>query len=414
MTSTPHTGLGSSLLFALLISSVACSSDKTNPTPVAPAGGASGVGGASGAAGNAGSGGANAGTSGLDAGADAMASEPLGPCTPFAAVDVPMEKLSQTGCMDATNKTQLAALVIPYEVNSPLWSDSADKTRGMAVLPGKKIHVKDCAAEPDLCPVGDADTGNWVFPVGTVMVKNFMFDDKLLETRLFEHPDDMTWVGYSYQWDEAQTDATIVPNERTPVMFNTGQRTIAWTYPSRDDCQVCHNAGGGPTLGPSTHQMNRVVGGQNQIDKLSALGMFDAPVPTPYQAALVTPYPGQLGSPPAGATAEDKARSYLQANCAFCHRPDGPLPGMDMRFDVGLADMGVCDVTPTRGDEGVNNSLLIAHGQPSQSVIWLRMNAASDSGRMPPLASQVIDTAGVGVVGDWITSLTSCPVAPDQ
>ena len=76
---------------------------------------------------------------------------------------------------------------MPYEVNSPLWSDSATKTRAFVLPAGGKIHVKNCTTNPTECPQGAADDGKWVFPVGTVMIKNFMFDGKLVETRLFMH-----------------------------------------------------------------------------------------------------------------------------------------------------------------------------------------------------------------------------------
>ena len=85
-----------------------------------------------------------------------------------------------------------------------------------------------------------ADDGKWVFPVGTVMVKSFLFDGKLLETRLFMHFDATTWVGYTYKWDEAQTDATLVADERVEVIVRTGQRTVTWHFPSRNDCLTCH------------------------------------------------------------------------------------------------------------------------------------------------------------------------------
>ena len=61
-----------------------------------------------------------------------------------------------------------------------------------------------------------ADDGKWVLPVGTVMVKSFLFDSKLLETRLLMRFDATTWVGYTYKWDEAQTDATLVGDESRP------------------------------------------------------------------------------------------------------------------------------------------------------------------------------------------------------
>lgn len=252
----------------------------------------------------------------LDAAAPAEAAVPEagrakpGSCAPPASIDQPWVKLSETGCMDSAAPTKLAAKIVPYEVNSPLWSDSADKTRGMTLPAETKIHVKDCAKEPSACTHGAADDGKWVFPVGTVMVKSFAFDGKLVETRLFVHFDPETWVGYGYQWNEDQTEATIVPDERRKVMFNTGSRSVEWNYPSRLDCMKCHNPAGGSTLGPETAQMNRMVDGQNQLDKLAALGLFDASINTPYAAALVTPYAGQLGSPPASATVDERARSY--------------------------------------------------------------------------------------------------------
>ena len=98
------------------------------------------------------------------------------------------------------------------------------------------------------------------------MVKSFSFDGKLVETRLLMHPDATTWNGYSYQWNEAQTEATVVPADddrvaqqhaRARSSFNTGTRTVNWTFPYRFDCTGCHTKPAGGTLGPETRQMNR-------------------------------------------------------------------------------------------------------------------------------------------------------------
>ena len=171
----------------------------------------------------------------------------------------------------------------------------------MALPIGGKIHVKNCAANPSECPGtrDSADDGKWVLPVGTVMVKSFLFDGKFLETRLLVHYDATTWAGFTYKWDEAQTDATLVWTERDEMMFATGQRTVHWYFPSRRDCVKCHLPEASDALGTETAQMNRVVAGMNQIDRLAAMGAFEAPVPKPYKAALVAPYPSQAGSPPA-------------------------------------------------------------------------------------------------------------------
>ncbi len=194
-----------------------------------------------------------------------------------------------------------------------------------------------------------------MLPVGTVMVKSFLFDGKLVETRLFVHFDAADWVGYSYQWNEAQTEATIVADERVEIAFNTGQRTVTWHLPSRMDCTTCHTTTGGSTLGPETAQMNRVVGGhESDRSPRRRLGLFETAPPTPYKAALADPHDERQG------TIEERARSYLHANCAFCHRPDDPnFASIDLRRDVAFKDTKTCGVAPERGNQGVPTSLIV-------------------------------------------------------
>ena len=310
--------------------------------------------------------------------------------------------------MSATDVRKMADIVTPYDVNSPLWSDSAQKTRGMVIPSGQKIHVLNCTASPDECRYGPEDDGHWVFPVGTVLVKNFMFDDKLVETRLFVHRDSKTWVGYGYQWNEEQTDATVVPDEDRTVMFNTGQRQVSWTYPSRYNCMLCHNKLGGYSLGPETRQLNRTVNGENLLDKLERLGLFDAPLPKPYQKALPTPYDSFEGKPPAGASNEELTRSYLHANCAFCHRADGNSGTLDLRYGVSLANTGACNAQPKKGGAGLSTYTLLTPGKPMESVMWARMQTLDDKNRMPQIGTYVVDQPGVKLVNDWITAIQSC------
>jgi hypothetical protein len=385
-----------------------------------------------------------------------------GTCSAVADIRCPLPKLSQTGCMDAANPRQLAATVFPYEVNSPLWSDGALKTRGMKLPANQKIHVKNCLANAAECCIVDLnnfpqclparDDGKWVFPIGTVMVKNFMFPDssdpsgmKFVETRLFMRLADgldkdtgkvgPVWVGYGYRWNDQQTDATIVSDAvkdvRSTATFsvmapgaNGGaatKRDIVWYYPSRADCMQCHRGTdpiGGFVLGPETAQMNRVVAGQNQLDRLQAMGAFDAAIPQPYKPALIAPYMSQAGTPPANATVDQRARSYLHANCAFCHRPDGSFTQTDFRYDAPFKDMGLCNQMPAKGDLDVDGALLLAPQLPMKSVIWLRMVAPgptdptdsnSSTMRMPQIASYVVDTQATTLISDWITEIAACP-----
>jgi hypothetical protein len=392
-----------------------------------------------------------------------------GTCSPPADIKCPYPKLSQTGCIDAspfsspTIPIKMAANVVPYEVNSPLWSDGAVKTRGMRLPAGGKIHVKDCTKNPDECKVLDpttfqcclppADDGKWVFPAGTVLVKNFMFPDtsrpsqyKLVETRLFIHlakaelVDGVMseWVGYGYQWDDNQTDATIIgtlvegSDTGVSAMFHVtpkmgaAQQTISWDYPSRVDCITCHTSitpttmpTSGYSIGPETIQMNRVAAGDtmNQIDKFTMMGLFETAPAKPYKTALVTPYMTALnGGPDAGATLDQRARSYMHANCAFCHRPDGKFNGFDLRYDVPLKSTTTCNATPAKGDLGVTGATLLTPKSPATSLIWLRMHAqkgnamSGGTGRMPSIGSSVVDMQGTQLISDWITSITACPM----
>lgn len=378
------------------------------------AGRAGALGGASGSV-NSAAGASAGGTGGATGGASSGGTGGAAPtviCAPPDDVFSPIAMLSQTGCVDATDPKKPSASAQTYEVNSPLWSDTADKTRAFVLPAGGKIHVRDCSADPSACPNGTQDDGRWEFPVGSVMYKTFAFDGKLVETRLLMHLDATNWVGYSYMWNEAQTDATVADSAGADTMFNTGTRTVPWHYPSQMDCLNCHNNAGGSTLGPETAQMNRVVGDMNQIDKLAAAQVFDTAPTQPYKAALVTPYTSQAGSPTATATVEQKARSYLHANCGFCHRPGGNYANFDFRYDTAFKDMNLCNADAKKGAiaNAPGKTKILVPGSPTDSVMWLRMNEPDPlKGRMPQVASFVVDKDGTGVVGDWITSLTACP-----
>ncbi|MES1177049.1 MAG: hypothetical protein ABUL62_22195 [Myxococcales bacterium] len=187
---------------------------------------------------------------------------------------------------------------------------------------------------------------------------------------------------------------------------------MSWHYPSQKDCLNCHNTAGGSTLGPETAQLNRVVGTANQIDQLAALSLFETAPTKPYKAALVAPYASQAGTPPASATTEQKARSYLHANCGFCHRPGGNYPNFDFRYDTAFKDMNLCNADAKKGaiSSAPGKTKILVPGQETSSVLWLRMNEADpEKGRMPQIASYAVDHDAVSVVGDWIQAISACP-----
>jgi len=302
------------------------------------------------------------------------------------------DRLSKTGCVAATDSKIPAAGLVPYDVRSPLWSDGADKTRFLALPDGKNITI---GAD------GDCDV-----PIGSVLVKTFALGGKRIETRLFVRHDDGEWAGYTYEWDDAQTDATLLPAGKTKKVA-----TQTWTFPSRSNCVSCHSAAAGRTLGLELGQLNgdfvyastnRIA---NQLETLEHIGMFSAPLGKAVTDIIAYPTPTNATT----GTPEARARSYLHSNCSNCHRPTGPGRGtMDLRFATPLPATKTCGEPPQLGDLGIAGAKLISPGAAAKSVVSLRAHA-SGALRMPPIASNVVDTAGLGVVDAWITSLAACP-----
>jgi uncharacterized repeat protein (TIGR03806 family) len=294
-------------------------------------------------------------------------------------------QLSQTGCFDPANPTQPAAALIPYAPSAPFWSDGASKARWMAVPDGQKITVNSA--------------GDWEFPNGTVLVKNFTLNGELIETRLFmRHSDTGNWAGYTYRWNASHTDATLVTGG---LVATIGSQQ--WVYPSEAQCLQCHTPAAGGSLGLETRQLNTTFTypstgrSANQLDTLEAIGLFTA------SPARVTAMPDPADTTrPVG----DRARAYLHTNCAQCHRPGGGAPGsLDLQYTTAMASTGTCNADPASGDLGVAGAKIIAPGDASRSVLYLRMNRR-DAQQMPPVGSLVVDTEGVALMQQWISGLS--------
>ncbi|MCO4744526.1 MAG: hypothetical protein KC912_07055 [Proteobacteria bacterium] len=295
--------------------------------------------------------------------------------------------LSETGCVEADNWTTVDTL-LPYDINAPFWSDNAVKTRFIAVPTGGTIGVYD--------------DGDFEFPKGTTLMKHFTLNGRKIETRLFILHSTGIWGGYSYEWNDAQTDATLLDAAKERDV--DGQ---AWTYPSRADCRFCHAAAAGGSLGPEIGQINKdytyADGTMNQIEKWAAMGWFTEDPGTP-TSLDVYPNPTDTSS----GTVEERARSYLHTNCSQCHRPGGAshLP-MDWRISAPL-DSATCDAVPNNPGT-ITDARILAPGEPDRSVMYVR--TGNLDWRMPPVGSNVIDTQGLALVGEWITSINDCPTA---
>ena len=187
--------------------------------------------------------------------------------------------------------------------------------------------------------------------MGTVLVKSFLFAGKLIETRLFVRFADM-WAGYSYEWNDAQTDANLVVEDGlTKNIVNGSGRCKAGTFRSATTASNVttkrwdFRSGSRPrsSIAPFRTPRGRPPTSSNTLEHI---GVFDAPV------ARITPLVDPR-VPDNSGVADARARSYLHANCAICHRPEGNYSSIDMRYGVPLAKMNVCNVDPNKGDLGV-------------------------------------------------------------
>jgi uncharacterized repeat protein (TIGR03806 family) len=298
-------------------------------------------------------------------------------------------QLSATGCVNPANPSQPAAGLIPYAPNAPFYSDGALKTRWLALPDGQRIGVDD-------------SSGDFDFPAGSVLMKNFSLGGQLVETRLFMRHDDGNWAGYTYEWNAQHTDATRVVGGKT---VQVGGQT--WEFPSEAQCLQCHNAAAGRSLGLEIGQLNGDLDYPTgrTANQLGTLDAIDTLTPALSQAPDQLPViPDPAGSAPLG----ERARAYLHSNCGYCHRPGGSAQSdMDLRYTTALAATHACDITPTLGELGITDARLIAPGSAARSVIVARMDRIG-ADAMPPLARHSIDTAGVQLISDWVNGLPGC------
>ena len=366
-------------------------------------------------------------------------------------------KLSESGLFAEVASHAMQPGVIPYSVNSPLWSDGAHKERFIAIPHKEGADMR----------VGYTRKGGWNFPDETVLVKSFALETtpgdpasrRWIETRLFTRQQG-EWAGYSYVWNEEQTDAELVPAEGLDREYEVhGPRSRehpdgivrqVWRYPSRTECMVCHSRAANWVLGPTELQMNKDhdYGGvvDNQLRVLERLGLLKLSYESDAVAflkedlkreglgsdqierqvrqlrhksgqrsaretSLLAAAPQRYAKMPdpsdASQPLELRVRSYLHANCSICHvEAGGGNAQMQLEFTTELAKTGMIDVVPLHHKFGLEEPRIVAPGAPERSVLLHRLSRRGpNSGQMPQLSTNVPDTAAVRLVEEWIRSL---------
>ncbi len=333
----------------------------------------------------------------------------LGRGPPASAYATPPDNLSEWNLFVDEAAQAPGPRTVPYEVISPLFSDYAAKRRFIYVPEGKTIAY----AEEDV----------WTLPEGSVLVKTFSYPfdmrapaagERLLETRLLVFTAG-GMVPHTYIWNDAQTEAVRkvagASLDTAWVDAEGAQVQNRYSVPNTNQCFDCHGKREVATaLALRTRQLDRehVYDGvvQNQIDHLHATGLLDrAPEPPDQRQRLVDPF--------SDAPLELRARSYLDSNCAPCHREEAgnaSSSGMWLDWprtapDQNPVTWGVCKRPTSAGGATCGRSADIVPGDPEGSIYLCRMESTEPKVQMPPLGRNLVHQEGVTLLGDWIAAL---------
>ena len=312
-------------------------------------------------------------------------------------------RLSDTGCFDDLKTLEPGPDLIPYEVNSALWTDGAFKPRYMVVPSTERITIRE--------------DDSWGFPDGSVLIKVFGFEfekgdpqsRRAVETRFMVRREG-SWEYATYEWNDEGTEGALLEERKTVELTIDGE-ALEYLFPEYDDCVTCHGAAIDDVLGPKTGQLNRdrqydlVVA--NQLVAMAEIDLFalgdDEEIDPDAEPRMANPKMGE-------GTLEARARAYLDTNCAHCHRPDGYAStgdhGLDLRYEVSLDETGLCD--PMRYFTQWEGLPRVAPGDPDGSGVVQRF-VVEGVLRMPSTGTSVVDPFGLALLRDWIARRETCP-----
>jgi uncharacterized repeat protein (TIGR03806 family) len=308
------------------------------------------------------------------------------------------DTLTETGLFSDVVTLTPAPGLVPYAVNLPFWSDHAIKTRWFTVPDPTATFTW---SEDEL----------WSLPPGAVWVKHFEMEmergvpasRKRIETRLIVKNASGAY-GVSYQWNAAGTEATIVEDGGTSftLEITDGGNPVpqTWNIPARGQCMICHTSQAGYALSFNTRQLNLendLLGHTgNQLTTLFGQGYLTGDPGSPHLL------PRHLRPGENDYSVEARVRSYLAVNCSYCHKDGGTGLGQwDGRAELDLAATGLVNGTATN-DGGNEANKLVVPGDTLHSIVLNRVAVTNGFTRMPPLGSNVVDSAAAGLLTTWI------------
>lgn len=304
---------------------------------------------------------------------------------------------------DAGGRRPSAGLT-PYALNTPLFSDYAQKERYVFIPAGQHAPYRA--------------TGVLDLPVGSVLVKTFAYPAdfrrpkeqvRFIETRLLIHRTS-GWVPLTYVWNDAQTEAVLKrAGARTEVAFTDAKGAdvrFSYAVPNVNQCKECHSLAGELTpIGPKARNLNGdypyATGTENQLAHWTKAGLLNgAPAPS---AAPVTPRWDD-----AAASTPSRALAYLDANCAHCHNPAGAASnsGLYLEFERGQdVARGLGKRPVAAGKASADLDFDIAPGEPDKSILVHRMESREPGVMMPELGRALAHEEGIALIRAYIASL---------
>ncbi len=293
--------------------------------------------------------------------------------------------------------------VLPYDLNTPLFSDYASKYRFVWMPPGSSARYNDDAV--------------FEFPAGTILAKSFAFPvdgqpgkEKLIETRLLVRTETQ-WVALPYIWNEVQTEAylQLVPDPVPVRLTDAAGKLHDFTYqiPNVNECKQCHDHNNSlQPIGPKARNLNRDFayseGTANELAKWTQVGYL-AGSPSP-DAAPRAP----VWNNPATGSPEQRALAYLDNNCAHCHQPGGTAgyTGVDFRLNhFDPLHAGFCKHPNSAGNMD-GRQYDVVPGDPENSILIYRLASTAPKVMMPQIGRASVHTEGLALMRDWIASLS--------
>lgn len=297
--------------------------------------------------------------------------------------------------------------VLPYDLNSPLFSDYAQKARFVWMPEGTSARY--------------AESGVLDFPEGAVLIKNFFYEHdetdpskgrNVIETRLLINRGE-DWEAVGYIWTPDQTDAVrevIGDIQQVSWTDKSGlARTINYIIPNRNQCKSCHLSGKAQVpIGPVVRNLNKDFpypdGTANQLEKWASMGYLSG-----FDPAVSHPKVARWDDESSG-TLHDRALAYLDINCGHCHNPEGSAntSGLHLVADAPLdISLGIYKAPVSAGGGTGGHAYSIVPGHPEESIMVYRMNSLDPGAMMPELGRGLVHEEGVALIRDWIRNMSA-------